>query len=115
MFTPIHSLLGADLLHLATSQHLQLVGRPLGISGILDGSLFGGREAWRWAFLLGLVGIAVVTQIPSNKVGEVGWAVHSYGSADGSVGGSIGRRVLAGLLVGFGSKVGVLVVLIPDY
>ena len=107
MFTPLHSLFGADLLHLATSQHLELAGRPLGISGILNGSVFGDREAWRWTFLTGMVGSAVVGSLAGLGAGDVGWGVHGYGGADGSVGGSLARRVVAGLLVGFGSKVSV--------
>jgi hypothetical protein len=105
MFTPIHSLLGADLLHLSTSHHLELTGRPLGISGILNGAVLGDRETWRWAFIAGLVGSAVVGNLTS--MAEVGWGVHQYGLEDGLMGGSVGRRVLAGVLVGFGSKVSV--------
>ncbi|KAG7529885.1 hypothetical protein FFLO_05333 [Filobasidium floriforme] len=104
MFTPIHSLLGADLLHLSTSHHLELTGRPLGISGILNGAVLGDRETWRWAFIAGLVGSAVVGNLTS--IAEVGWGVHRYGLEDGLTGGSISRRVLAGVLVGFGSKLG---------
>jgi hypothetical protein len=107
MFTPIHSLLGADLLHLSTSHHLELTGRPLGISGILNGAALGDRETWRWAFIAGLVGSAVVGNLTS--MAEVGWGVHQYGLEDGLMGGSVGRRVLAGVLVGFGSKVSVFV------
>jgi hypothetical protein len=105
MFTPIHSLLGADLLHLSTSHHLELTGRPLGISGILNGAVLGDRETWRWAFIAGLVGSALVGDLTS--IAEVGWGVHRYGLEDGLTGGSVGRRVLAGILVGFGSKVSV--------
>ena len=105
MFTPIHSLLGADLLHLSTSHHLELTGRPLGISGILNGAVLGDRETWRWAFIAGLVGSALVGNLTS--IAEVGWGVHRYGLEDGLTGGSVGRRVVAGVLVGFGSKVSV--------
>jgi hypothetical protein len=105
MFTPLHSLFGADLLHLATSQHLELAGRPLGISGILNGSVFGDRDGWRWTFLMGMIGSALIGSLAGLGAGDIGWGVRGYGEADGSVGGSLGRRVVAGLLVGFGSKV----------
>lgn len=105
MFTPILSLLGADLLHLATSQHLELTGRPLGISGILSGGVLGDHDTWRWTFIAGLVGSAVIGTLAGSPVAAIGWGAHQYGNADGLTGGSVSRRVLAGVLVGFGSRV----------
>ena len=54
-----------------------------------------------------MIGSAVVGSLAGLGAGDVGWGVHGYGKADGSVGGSLARRVVAGLLVGFGSKVSV--------
>jgi len=105
MFTPIHSLLGADLLHLATSKHLELTGRPLGISGILSGSVLGDHDAWRWTFISGLVTSALVRTLTTIPIAQIGWGLHQYGLADGLTGGTVARRVLAGVLVGFGSRV----------
>jgi hypothetical protein len=105
MFTPIHLLLGTDLLHLATSQHLKLTGRPLGILGILNGGVLGNHNVWRWVFIVGLVGSAVVGSLGEGAIAQIGWEIHRYGLADGLVDGSVVRRVLAGLLIGFGSKV----------
>ncbi|KAL7418638.1 hypothetical protein Q5752_007096 [Cryptotrichosporon argae] len=54
MFTPLQTLFGSLLLHVSSSSLLHALGRVLGISGVLDGALFGDRAGWRWALLAGL-------------------------------------------------------------
>ncbi len=98
-FTPIDTALGGLLLHLSTSTLLADAGRVLGISGILDGALFGSCENWRWSILTGLVLGPVVARLTGLSecmpdLGVEAWTVQSAG-----------RLGLAGLLVGFGSKV----------
>ncbi|WVR06018.1 hypothetical protein IAU60_003046 [Kwoniella sp. DSM 27419] len=100
-FTPVHTLLGGYLLHLATSSMLEDTGRVFGISGIVDGAIFQkeGRQ-WRWAVLYGLVagpfyalGMRLDVARPSDSVTsliELGFA----------------RLALAGALVGLGSRLG---------
>lgn len=104
MFTPVHSLIGAHLLHLSTSHHLHQTGRPLGISGILNNA-FAAPTSWRWAFCLGLIASAVLGTWIAPALGSIAWGVHGFGISDGLVGGSWTRRIVAGFLVGFGSKV----------
>jgi hypothetical protein len=98
-FTPFHTALGGLLLHLSTSSTLADAGRVLGISGILDGAVLGGREHWRWGVVAGLLLGPVVARMtglsefmPDPGVGM--WAAQS-----------VGRLGVAGFLVGLGSKV----------
>lgn len=98
-FTPIETLLGGVLLHLSTSTLLTDTGRVLGISGVVDGALLGDGESWRWATIVGLLSGPVVSHVfrlrgsfPDSGSGS--WAVMG-----------MGRLMLAGVLVGFGSRV----------
>lgn len=90
------ALAGGVLIGLSATLLLWLNGRVAGISGILDGVLFPhGRDvAWRGAFLLGLIAaaglyMAVVPGAPQPRADfpRVG-------------------LVVAGLLVGFGTRMG---------
>ncbi|ORY26766.1 hypothetical protein BCR39DRAFT_540138 [Naematelia encephala] len=99
-FTPVHTALGGFLLHLSTSDLLADTGRVFGISGVLDGAIFGGSERWRWSAVAGLVlgpllarllGLQTIMPDP----GMAAWADQS-----------MGRLGVAGLLVGLGSKLG---------
>ena len=94
-FTPYSALLGGSLLGLAACLLLAAVGRIAGISGIVAG-LFAPAQAdrsWRTAFVLGLVAGCLLVRItgadPLPTVPE-----------------SIPQLVLAGLLVGFGTRLG---------
>ncbi len=95
-FTPWSALLGGALIGAGSAILLLRLGRVAGISGLLAGALFpdGDRErAWRWAFLLGLpIGAALVS------VASRGLTVEVDASA--------GQLVVAGLLVGFGTRLG---------
>jgi len=95
-FTPIASLLGGVLIGLGASMLLLGAGKVAGISGIVGGILFPARDdvAWRLAFVLGLLagGAALRVAIPevfTITVSEPGGVV-----------------VVAGLLVGFGARLG---------
>ena len=95
-FTPVSAAVGGALIGLAAALLMLLTGRIAGISGILGGCLgFGGNDKdWRLAFIAGLI-VAPLTggllgfplpfpEMPDN------WTV----------------IVAAGLLVGFGTRLG---------
>ena len=97
-FTPWTSLAGGILLGLASAMFILFNGRVLGISGILGG-LLGARAGdanWRLAFLLGLlVAPATLGMVaPPELLGPV------------RIEASYGLVVLAGLLVGYGTRLG---------
>lgn len=95
-FSPWAGLIGGAMLGAATSALVLLAGRVAGISGIVAGSFRarGIELGWRAAFVLGLVvgplvvafivGAPVVVRVPASATG----------------------LVLAGLLVGFGARLG---------
>lgn len=95
-FTPVQSLLGGALIGAASSALLLLEGRVAGISGIVGG-LFApraGDTAWRAAFVAGLllagVGAQVVApELMAVEIERAPWML-----------------VLAGLLVGVGTRLG---------
>ena len=93
-FTPYTAIAGGLLIGLASALMLALNGRIAGISGIFDGAVFPrGDASWRWTFLAGLlVGGAVFA------------AVAGVDAAAIALDRSSGVVVLAGLLVGFGTK-----------
>ena len=94
-FTPWASLAGGVVIGLAAAMLILLNGRIAGISGVLGGLLkpLRGDIAWRAAFIAGLVGApilyALVAQLPRPRI-DAGY----------------GALVLAGLLVGFGTRYG---------
>lgn len=84
--------LGGLIIGLSSALYLLFNGRIAGISGILGG-LFGDERVERAAFLVGLIGAPVV------------WAlVHTTPTA--TISASTPMLVLAGLLVGFGVRMG---------
>lgn len=97
-FTPWASLTGGVLIGVAAALFVLLNGRILGISGILGGLLQprAGDAGWRIAFLLGLFAapFAYTLLAPAGFVTaptiDAGWAL----------------IVLAGLLVGIGTRYG---------
>lgn len=93
--TPGSALLGGVLIGLATALFVLLNGRIAGISGIVGGLLRPARGdvAWRLAFLLGLTGAPLLWMLVSARPVvrvDAGW----------------GLLVAAGLLVGFGTRLG---------
>ena len=97
-FTPGSSLLGGILLGIAASALFLNSGRILGITGILEGLLTRKSEdsTWRFAFLLGMFATPLVAKfivpadvIPTPRV-EASWVT----------------VIVAGLLVGFGTRWG---------
>jgi uncharacterized membrane protein YedE/YeeE len=94
-FTPWTALTGGLLIGLAAAALLVLNGRIAGISGILGGLLrpTRGDIAWRSAFLLGLIGAPLLYGLFADlpKV---------------TVDANVSTLVIAGLLVGVGTRYG---------
>ena len=94
-FTPWAALMGGLILGLATAAFVLLHGRILGISGILGGLLppRGNDTAWRVAFALGLLAAPLLYRL-------------TVGMPEVRIDASWGMVVLAGLLVGVGTRYG---------
>jgi len=90
------ALAGGVLIGLAATLLLWLNGRIVGISGIVGGVLLPqrGEVAWRLAFLLGLVGAGAAW---------LWWVPGAYAPRQGF---PPALLVVAGLLVGFGTRMG---------
>lgn len=92
----VRALLGGALIGLSASLLLLLQGKVFGVTGILAGAMFskGHDQKWRIAAVLGLmVGAAIVHAINPNYF--------NYAFK-----GNIWMMVVAGLLVGFGTRLG---------
>jgi uncharacterized membrane protein YedE/YeeE len=94
-FTPLAAMAGGVLIGIAAAMFVLLNGRIAGISGVLGGLLrpVRGDSAWRVAFVLGLVGAPLVyllfAALPKPQI-DAGY----------------GALILAGLLVGAGTRYG---------
>ena len=94
-FTPYASLSGGVLIGVAAAMFVLLNGRIAGISGVLGGLLkpVNGDVLWRVAFVVGLVAspavYALFASVPTPRIAAT-W----------------GALVLAGLLVGVGTRYG---------
>jgi uncharacterized protein len=94
-FTPIASTLGGMLIGLAAALMLAFNGRIAGISGILGGFLEAGEGwSWRGLFLLGMIlgGLGILSVAPA--------------AVPGAAIDSLPLLIAAGLLVGFGTRLG---------
>ncbi|RZA19386.1 MAG: YeeE/YedE family protein [Lysobacteraceae bacterium] len=93
-FTPVSALLGGALIGLAASLLFVGIGRIAGISGILTNAIERASErGWRIAFLLGLVG------------GAGAWFAFAN-APPARTGFPLPWLLAAGLLVGFGTRLG---------
>lgn len=95
-FTPISGLIGGLLIGLATALMMLLNGRIAGISGIVGGLLArkGSEVGWRAVFVVGLL------------LGAFVYMLATGGAFPVSIQSSLPVMVVAGLLVGFGSRLG---------
>ena len=94
-FTPVSALVGGATIGLAIAVVLLAQGRIAGISGVVNGLLHRktGDVSWRAAFVIGILAAPWIYQLfaslPESRL-EAGWPV----------------LILAGLLVGFGTRLG---------
>ena len=97
-FTPWASLAGGVLLGIASAVFILANGRILGISGILGGLLRPktGDTGWRIAFLLGMLAAPVTLQ----------WLAPVGFLSAPRIEASVAAVVVAGLLVGYGTRLG---------
>lgn len=91
-FTPLASAAGGALIGAAAALLWLTLGRIAGISGILAGTLTPDR-GWRLAFLAGLIGA------------PLGWALLA-GAPELQITATPLTLIAAGLLVGFGTRLG---------
>jgi hypothetical protein len=95
-FTPLPALAGGLLIGAAAALMLWLKGRIAGISGIVGGLLqpSHGDTSWRALFLVGLIGAPLLLALARGHVPTV-----SSPAPDRAL-------IMAGLLVGFGTRLG---------
>ena len=95
-FTPVSGLIGGLLIGLATALMMLLNGRIAGISGIVGGLLArnGAEVGWRAVFVVGLL------------LGAFIYMLAMGGTLPVRVEASLPVMVIAGLLVGFGTRLG---------
>ncbi len=95
-FTPFSALAGGSLIGLAAALLLLINGRIAGVSGIIGGVVRAsvGEVAWRVAFIVGLVLSPVVYAACGATLPRI------------SINQSAGMLIIAGLLVGFGTRLG---------
>lgn len=95
-FTPISALVGGAILGLASVILLVFNGRIAGISGIMSGalSMTSGDRLWRILFIVGLVAGGYIYQLVTSEplITREGF--------------SVVQLIVAGLLVGFGTRLG---------
>lgn len=94
-FTPWPALAGGVLIGVATAMFALLNGRIAGISGVIGGLLkpVQGDVAWRAAFVLGLIGAPLLYLLFSSP-------------PTSQIDAGYGGLVIAGLLVGIGTRYG---------
>jgi uncharacterized protein len=95
-FTPLSAAVGGALIGLAAALLMLLTGRVAGVSGIFGGCLATGNgdKGWRLAFLAGLI------------LSPLTGAIAGYGLTAPLMPASYAVIVAAGLLVGFGTRLG---------
>jgi uncharacterized protein len=94
-FTPLSAAIGGALIGLASALLMLTIGRIAGIAGIFGETLLGGSDrSWRIAFIAGLIAAPVLAMLAGASVPApqmpTSWLV----------------IVAAGLIVGFGTRLG---------
>jgi len=94
--TPFSGLLGGALIGLAASMLMILTGRLAGVSGVLGGLLTPrpGDRAWRVAFIAGLIAAPLLAALAGAPLPAPRMTSN------------MALIALAGLLVGFGTRIG---------
>lgn len=91
-FSPWSAIAGGAMIGLAAGLMMLINGRILGVSGILGG-LFWAKSGWRFAFLAGLLLCPFLYD-------------YLFGLPAVEISLETGQLLLAGVLVGFGSRLG---------
>lgn len=101
-FTPILSLSGGLIIGIAATI-LLTSGRIAGVSGILGGLIPPsiGDSDWRFLFILGLIGGAVLFPISGGDISYININPYNFDDTQHYI-----ALVIAGLLVGFGTSLG---------
>ena len=95
-FTPVSALVGGGLIGLAGVVLMLFIGRVAGIAGIVGG-LFGSDGSgigWRLAFIAGLIAGPFVVPLAGGTIPDI------------TIDAPLPMVVAAGLLVGFGTRLG---------
>ena len=95
-FTPLAALIGGILIGLSASAMLLLEGKIAGVSGIFAGVLspVTGETAWKASFVAGLIAGGLLLRMLLPSAFDFG-IIRPYGTL-----------AIAGLLVGFGTRLG---------
>jgi uncharacterized membrane protein YedE/YeeE len=93
-FDPVPALVGGALIGLAAVLLMLLNGRIAGVSGILGEALTGDDRGWRFAFLAGLIAAPLLLGAVGRSL-PTPWMPSSFAIV-----------IAAGLLVGFGTRLG---------
>jgi uncharacterized membrane protein YedE/YeeE len=95
-FTPVSAVAGGALIGLSALVLMWSVGRVAGMSGIVAGAMMerGDEQHWRLIFLVGLFGGAFIASLLTGALDNVASVV------------SAPVLILAGLLVGVGTRMG---------
>lgn len=95
-FTPLSAVIGGLLIGATATLMLLLKGRLTGISGIVGGLIHPshGDTSWRALFLIGLMSAPLLFRLVTGRLPEVLSTT------------SEGMLIVAGLLVGFGTRLG---------
>ena len=89
-----NALAGGFMIGLSVSLLMLTVGKICGLSGIFSSLMTKPREHWRWLFLVGFVLGSIVAVL---------WIPHTVHESINTL--SIPMSIVAGLLVGFGTKI----------
>ena len=108
-FTPASALAGGALIGLAAAMFLLFNGRVAGISGIVGGLLRPkqGEVSWRLAFVIGLMVAPLVYQ--AANLSFINYPIYNlrrYFPANIGIDATETTLVIAGLLVGIGTRYG---------
>ncbi len=92
----MQAIIGGSLIGLSAALLLLFSGRVAGVSGILGNVIIGawGKQAWRIYFLIGLLAAPLVYRLLGNSPPQTGITISSL------------MLLLAGMLVGFGTRLG---------
>ncbi|WGS22305.1 MULTISPECIES: YeeE/YedE thiosulfate transporter family protein [unclassified Bradyrhizobium] len=95
-FAPLSGLLGGVLIGLAAALLMLLTGRIAGVTGIVGGALLGGSadRGWRIAFVAGLIAAPLIAALFGAPLPRP------------QMNASLVVIAIAGLLVGFGTRMG---------